>query len=167
MNSRRISVVAAAAGLFAGLTLAGQSAFAGHTNPVLHAELDARQEVAKGDPNGRGEVYVFGVDEDAAADRQKLCYVLVADKIDSSPGGAAHIHEGEPGENGPVVARLAFPAGGDASDCFDQSSTRGGSPVFAEGFTPAELFANPDNYYVNVHTAEYPNGAIRGQLNSH
>ena len=164
MTSRRISILTGAAGLIAGLTFAGQAAFAGHTNPVLHAELDGKEEVGKGDPNGRGEIYVFGVDEDTADTRQKLCYVLVADKIDPTAGGAAHIHEGQPGENGPVVARLAFPAGGDASDCFDEDSTRGGSPVFTDGFTPAELLANPGDYYVNVHTAEYPDGAIRGQL---
>ncbi|MBS1786273.1 MAG: CHRD domain-containing protein [Acidobacteria bacterium] len=27
-----------------------------------------------------------------------------------------------------------------------------------------DIMKNPGNYYVNVHTAEFPNGAIRGQL---
>ena len=48
------------------------TALAGHTNPVLEADLNGRNEVASGatnsgmvgDPNGRGEVYVFGVDGD-------------------------------------------------------------------------------------------------------
>jgi len=27
-----------------------------------------------------------------------------------------------------------------------------------------EIMGNPSAYYVNVHTAEFPNGALRGQL---
>ncbi len=30
--------------------------------------------------------------------------------------------------------------------------------------TVAEILANPSAYYVNVHNAEFPSGAIRGQL---
>jgi CHRD domain len=27
-----------------------------------------------------------------------------------------------------------------------------------------KIIAKPENYYVNIHTVEYPDGAIRGQL---
>ena len=30
--------------------------------------------------------------------------------------------------------------------------------------TVAQILANPAAYYVNVHNADYPGGAVRGQL---
>ena len=59
---------------------------AGHTNVVLSTQLSGAQEVGNGpgmagDPNGRGEAYVFGIDGDA----ETLCYVLLADKIQLVP----------------------------------------------------------------------------------
>ena len=107
-----------------------------------------------GDPNGRGEVYVFGIDGDATT----LCYVLLVDKIETAT--AAHIHEGAAGANGPVVANLAAPFDGDAADCL----TEGETGKFPTGEKVADILANPEDYYVNVHNATYPGGAIRGQL---
>jgi len=138
------------------------TALAGHTNQVLHADLNGRSEVAAepsnrrivGDPNGRGEVYVFGVDGDPTT----LCYVLVVDKIDTAV--AAHIHEGADGTNGPVVVNLAAPGDGNAADCL----TEGEEGKFVGGQTVGEILANPGDFYVNVHNAQYPGGAVRGQL---
>jgi hypothetical protein len=135
---------------------------AGHENIVLEATLDGRSEVANGasdrrivgDPNGRGEAYVFGIDNDATT----LCYVLTVENIERAT--AAHIHEGRPGQNGPVVATLAPPGDGNAADCL----TEGESGKFPTGETVAEILNNPQNYYVNVHNAQYPGGALRGQL---
>ncbi len=134
-------------------------AVAGHSNTVLAADLDGRAEVGPdkrlaGDPNGRGEAYVFGVD----GDPKTLCYVLTVDKIGTPM--AAHIHEAAAGSNGAVVVNLAAPADGNAADCL----TEGEAGKFVGDQTVAEILANPSNYYVNVHNAEYPNGAVRGQL---
>lgn len=136
-------------------------ASAGHTNTVLETQLNGRNEVAAdgtrrmvGDPNGKGEAYVFGVDGDATT----LCYVVTVEGIAAAT--AAHIHEGAAGTNGPVVANLAPPADGNAADCL----TEGEAGKFAEGQTVAEILANPSDYYVNIHNAAYPGGAIRGQL---
>ena len=62
-----------------------------------------------------------------------------------------HIHRGAPGENGSIAFDLGSPV----------------SPVFAtwSGMTPADqadLLAG--NFYVNIHTAGRPSGAIRGQI---
>lgn len=157
----------ALAGVIGGVLLSPLgSALAGHTTAILTASLDGRQEVAidattsriVGDPNGRGVAYVFGIDRDP----QTLCYVLVVEKI--GPATAAHIHEGPPGTNGPVVVNLARPDDGDAADCLTEGEVRGGTPIFPTGETVAEILANPGSYYVNVHNADYPGGALRGQL---
>ena len=155
-----ISAAFAAGALFGPLN----GASAGHTNSVLEADLRGRNEVATdatssrnvGDPDGRGEAYVFGVDGDPTT----LCYVLTVDKI--APATAAHIHEGAPGTNGPVVASLGAPGDGNAADCLTEGEA-GKFPTGEAGIVQ-DILANPGDYYVNVHTAEFPGGAIRGQL---
>ena len=167
--SRKI-VIAGAAGLVAGITLGSQPwAAAGHLNAVLEADLDGRSEVATGatsnqivgDPNGRGEAYVFGIDGDPTT----LCYVLVVEgiaELDQAPGGPrmAHIHLGDAGANGPVEVNLAWPQDGQAADCL----TEGEAGKALTAGEVAQILADPDAYYVNVHNGEYPGGAIRGQL---
>jgi CHRD domain len=173
INTRRLGLIAATgAGMAGAFALSLSSASAGHTNTVLEAGLSGRSEVATdatnnamvGDPNGRGEAYVFGIDGDPTT----LCYILTADKIAQleAGGGMAHIHKGAAGSNGPVVVNLAFPLGGDAADCLTEGETNkfavdaNGNPLV----TVAEILGNPAGFYVNVHNSEYPGGAIRGQL---
>ena len=165
MRRTMIAAMAGVAGL--GVVLAAP-AFAGHTNALLEANLTGRAQVAPdgakgnvGDPNGRGSVYVFGVDGDPTT----LCYVLEVDRIaelDQAPGNgrAAHIHAGAKGTNGPVEVNLAWPQDGQAADCLTEGEA-------GKGLDPGEvqrILANPHDYYVNVHNTEFPNGAVRGQL---
>ncbi len=159
-----ISAAFTAGALFGPLDIAS----AGHTNTLLEAgTLRGRNEVATGasdrgnvgDPNGKGEAYVFGID----GDPNTLCYVLTVSKIE--PATMAHIHEGAAGTNGPVVVNLAAPADGNAADCLTEGEIAPGTtPKFPTGETVAEILANPGNYYVNVHNVDYPGGAIRAQL---
>jgi len=174
--THRIGLIAATGvGVVVGSAMAISFASAGHLNAVLESDLTGRAEVGAdsrlaGDPNGRGEAYVFGIDGDAVT----LCYVLTADKIDptfvAGQTGMAHIHRGAEGTNGPVVANLAFPVGGDAADCLTEGEA-GKFPRIGMVGEPssivADILAHPAQYYVNVHTGEYPNGAIRGQLVAH
>ncbi|MEO5678986.1 MAG: CHRD domain-containing protein [Acidimicrobiales bacterium] len=156
-----ISAVFAAGSLFGPLN----SASAGHTNSVLETSLRGRNEVPAspsstkrivGDPNGRGQAYVFGIDGDPTT----LCYVLTVQGIE--PATAAHIHKGAEGTNGPVVAGLGAPADGNSADCL----TEGEAGKFPTGERVQDILANPADYYVNVHNASYPGGAIRGQLSA-
>lgn len=154
-----VAVAVPVVGLFAWSTLAG----AGHETTVLETELRGRNEVSAdgsrrnvGDSNGRGEAYVFGIDGDA----KTLCYVLTVEKIE--PATMAHIHRGAAGTNGPVVVNLAAPADGNAADCLTEGEE--GKFVGSPTATVAEILANPEGFYVNVHNAKFPGGAIRGQL---
>lgn len=152
-------------------------AWAGHLNVVLEADLDGREEVNAsgtgnrivGDPDGRGEAYVFGIDGDATT----LCYLLVGVKkiaeLNQTPGNgrAAHIHEGARGSNGPVVANLAWPQDGQAADCLTEGEVL---PSGAFAFPTGEsgivqrILRNPGSFYINIHNNPFPNGALRGQL---
>lgn len=81
----------------------------------------------------------------------RLCYLLEVAGLDDF--AAAHVHEGDAGKNGPPVATLQL-AGDDGEDvCMD---------VDAELLR--KIAKNPARYYVNVHTAALPEGAVRGQL---
>ena len=112
MRRRALASVVAMTGVVAVVLLTAFGALAGHLNAVLTTDLDGRTEVATdatdsrivGDPNGRAEAYVFGIDGDPTT----LCYVLIVDGIATAT--AAHIHEGAADTNGPVVANLAAPA---------------------------------------------------------
>jgi hypothetical protein len=90
----------------------------------------------------------------------QLCYTLEVRNLTAAPI-AAHIHPGARNVAGPVAVPLVTPpaATSTVSDCI--TATEGGA------LTPAELAAiaaEPRDFYVNVHTPQYPGGEIRGQL---
>lgn len=82
---------------------------------------------------------------------QQLCYELIVSNI--SPATIASINSGAAGSNGKVVLNLIAPANGRSQGC-----------VSGKADILADIAANPSRYYINVANAEFPNGAIRGQL---
>jgi len=122
----------------------------------LVAELSGQNEVddsgtpGAGDPNGTGTASV-----QLTLDPAELCVTMTVSDIEL-PAAAAHIHVGEAGVNGPVVVPLPAPGeDGTAEGCVTEGVT---TEVLEQ------IAANPAGYYVNVHNAPYPAGAVRGQL---
>lgn len=120
--------------------------------------MTGRQEVpGPGDPDGHG-AFTYQVKGET------LCYTITADRI--LPATAAHIHRGKKGVAGPITVTLKAPTKGPARGCIKAAKDQSGSNA-ALVLTQNELHGivnSPDRYYVNVHNAKYPDGAIRGQL---
>ena len=102
-----------------------------------------------GDPDGTGTALIT-----VNRGRGEVCWELTASDI-SLPATASHIHRAEVGIRGAIVVPLSPPdASGNVSGC--------ASGVDAELLR--EILESPASFYVNVHTSDFPAGAIRGQL---
>jgi hypothetical protein len=139
--------------LVAGVALAGAAALAGCEtvgNVVgvgITASLSGAQEVpGPGDPDGRGTAEVTVVDR-----TDNLCYEVEVANIEVAT--AAHIHRGRSGQAGPPVVTLDAPTDGESNGCLSIATE-----------LADEIIRNPDGFYINVHNARYPGGAVRGQL---
>ena len=115
-------------------------------SPVVSAKLKGSNEApVKGDPNGKGLVIVH-----FNAKKGTTCWDFKGVSGIAKPN-AAHIHKGKKGASGPVI--VAFGASYKASGC-----------VKAPKSTIEKIESNPNAYYVNIHNAKYPAGALRGPL---
>jgi hypothetical protein len=70
---------------------------------------------------------------------------------------AFHIHRGKAGKNGPVVIDLL-------SNGTIRGNTSSGSVRVKDTSVLNGIKKNPKNWYANLHTSEFPDGAVRGQL---
>ena len=123
-------------------------ASAAHTGgATFTAMLDGQSEVpGPGDPDGMGSITIS-----VNPGQERICYSLSVSDIE--PATAAHIHAGEAGMSGPPVVTLSAASGGTSQSCVSVSRD-----------LAKNIIKYPENYYVNVHNAEFPGGAVRGQL---
>lgn len=117
------------------------------TNHPDTATQTRANEVGGGDPDGFGRAEISVTDGFG-----QVCWEI-KDVTGIEPPTAAHIHFGKAGTNGPPVFALERSNEGRWQGCKD-----------AREWTQNRLQGNPSDFYVNVHNAAYPNGAIRGQL---
>jgi|SRR3954468_19113812 hypothetical protein len=115
----------------------------------LYAKMSGSQEKPKGDPDATGTAVL-------TLKSTQVCYVITPKKAGST-FSAGHIHAGKKGVAGPPVIPLwAKPkklSGGKLAGC-----------ASAKAADIAKVKAKPAGYYVNIHNAAYPSGAVRGQL---
>jgi hypothetical protein len=114
--------------------------------PMTVTMTGAAEVPGPGDPDGTGTFTVT-----LNPGKGEVCYEVTVDKI--AAANAAHIHSGAMDKAGPPVLTLKAPATGSAKEC-----------ATLEKETILAIMKNPENYYVNVHNADFPDGAVRGQL---
>lgn len=86
--------------------------------------------------------------------QSELCWHTTVSNI-ALPATASHIHHAAADIRGPIVVPLSAPGiTGEATGC-----RSGVDPALLQ-----DILEHPDQYYVNVHTTEFPSGAIRSQL---
>ncbi|MGI9377649.1 MAG: CHRD domain-containing protein [Tsuneonella suprasediminis] len=145
----RLPMIATAA--IGALALAGcatvEEGIASATNMTYHANLTGAQEVGGGDADGTGKASITISDN-----FDQVCWDL-HDIHNIDTVTAAHIHYGAAGTNGPPVFTLTKSNEGTWKGCSEGAE-----------WTQNRIQGNPQQFYVNIHTTAYPNGAIRGQL---
>ena len=127
-----------------GSWLALPAAHAATTNE--QANMTGPEETSPPGPAAAKGVAKITIDDTA----NTVCYELTYTGITKPT--AAHIHTGARGVAGPVAVDFNYIKNGDKG-C-----------VPADPTVIKQIRDDPGGHYVNVHTAEYPKGAIRGQL---
>ncbi len=118
-----------------------------------------------GDPDSaRGFVDFFGPTDVAGpiTPNGEICYTSVA--LNVAEINAGHIHTGVAGQAGDVLVDLEM------GSTWPVDISSGGLNWFTRGCVAvpedvlAQITADPAGYYVNLHNAEFPAGAVRAQL---
>ena len=127
------------------LTLYGSAAAQDAGRPLRATLTGAAEVPGPGDPNGRGTATIR-----LNQGQGEVCYDITVANIGATT--LAHIHRGAIGVEGPPVVTLT-----------ENGTLKGCVSNVSEDLIK-EIRQTPGDFYVNVHNAEFPNGAIRGQL---
>jgi hypothetical protein len=127
----------------ASLSVAIAAGAATNATTKLEAKLRGANEGAPASNRGKTEIRL-------TPSTRRVCWETTIAKIDGRPN-ASHIHKGRQGASGNVVVPLG--AGYKRQGCTTASKA-----------LIRAIIRNPGAYYVNVHNAKHPAGAMRGQL---
>jgi hypothetical protein len=142
----RVFLAAFVLALIGTLAFATAASATGNVRVLATVMTGAAEAPGPGDPDGIGAA-VIAIDTGS----NTVCWFLAVKRI-QLPATAAHIHVAPAGSPGPIVVPLTAP------------NARGISFGCVRSEHADAIAANPAAYYVNVHTADFPAGAIRGQL---
>ena len=124
---------------------------AGRNTIEVTAKLKGQNEVpGPGSNKGKGDASVF-----LKAKKEKVCFNLEVSKLDTITAG--HIHKGTADVAGPVKVTLI-------DSQVQGTGTYEGCVENVKSKLIKKIAAAPEKFYVNIHTLDYPEGAIRGQL---
>jgi CHRD domain len=117
---------------------------------TVSTKLTGKEEVPPIFTKGRGKAEIK-----PKPDELEICYKLKVSDL-HSPTREAHIHKGPPGTNGPRVVNLTPPPGTDGEIDMCQPEPNRNLLI--------AISKHPHRYYVNIHTVEFPEGEVRGNL---
>lgn len=146
---RRKGLTATIVGLISIALVVGAVGGALAANSTVSAKLSGKaEEPGPGDDDGSGEA-----DLTLKKKKKKISFNISFEGIENPVAG--HIHKGTKKVAGPIKVTL-----------FDEPA--GTSPVSGTVEAKKKLIKkiknDPNRWYVNLHTPDFPDGAIRGQL---
>ncbi|HEX6219400.1 MAG TPA: CHRD domain-containing protein [Sphingomicrobium sp.] len=149
----RLGVLAAASAMFTTTAVAAAPVAEGGrkftTSLTGAAECNSSGTCNLGDPDGSGTAKIY-----VNYGQNRVCWDISVSNIDAPT--RAHIHRGPAtGSGGIVVSFFETAETADLESC----TTASLDPDLVKN-----LIQNPQEYYVNVHNAAFPGGAVRGQL---
>jgi hypothetical protein len=112
-------------------------------------EVPGTDGKAVGDPDGKATAYV-------RIKGNQVAFSLTWENIGAPT--AAHVHQGAQGSNGAVVIPFF------AAALPDSARAATGSVAVTDQALLDRIKNAPERWYFNLHTAEFPGGAVRGQL---
>jgi CHRD domain len=150
-------VLLVAVGLMALGLLAGPAgAVAGRTFTLT---LSGDVGPVPGDPDGSGTATIS-----VNPGTETVCYEIAVEDIaapqEPGPGvGSAHIHFGSVTETGGIAVDLKA-----NFQPTENGFAASGCVTGVDRGLLVDIIVNPENYYLNIHNAEFPDGALRAQL---
>jgi hypothetical protein len=151
MSMRHLRKVAAVSVLLALAALSFALPASAGGRPYTTSLTGAAERPGPGHPDASGTAHVT-----VNLGQREVCWSVSVEDVDL-PILAAHIHEGTADVAGPPVIFL-IPMG-----MTDEDGVFSGCGMVTRDLAFA-LLLTPENYYVNVHTGLFPDGAARGQL---
>jgi hypothetical protein len=125
----------------------------GRRNGRFSMTLSGSQVQEGGDPKGRGEASLL-----LDSEEEVVCLRSTWREL-SGAVTAMHIHHGPEGQSGPHHIEILN------DERLSGSSNRVEFCVQVNGGEPIQqIIDRPADFYLNVHTTDYPDGAIRGQF---